>query len=32
MLANNGRRTKLTMIAAHVAYGSNVGELAARAS
>jgi hypothetical protein len=32
MLANYGRRTMLAMIAAHVAYGAIVGELAARAS
>jgi hypothetical protein len=32
MLANYGRRTMLAMIAAHVAYGAIVGELAARAA
>jgi hypothetical protein len=31
MLANYGRQTMLMMIAAHVAYGGIVGELAARA-
>jgi uncharacterized membrane protein YagU involved in acid resistance len=32
MLANYGRQTMLVMIAAHVAYGAIVGELAARAA
>jgi hypothetical protein len=32
MLTNYGRRTMLMMIAAHVAYGGIVGELAARAA
>jgi hypothetical protein len=32
MLANYGRRTMVAMIAAHVAYGAIVGELAARAA
>jgi uncharacterized membrane protein YagU involved in acid resistance len=32
MLANYGRETMLVMIAAHVAYGAIVGELAARAA
>jgi hypothetical protein len=32
MLVNYGRQTMVVMIAAHVAYGAIVGELAARAA
>jgi hypothetical protein len=32
MLVNYGRRTLLAMLAAHVAYGAIIGELAGRAS